>query len=223
MKKLLLGVSLLAATAGAGDFDRMYGGVNVDYAFSQVEYQDKSPKTKGDFGTKKNDANGFEAGLFFGQGFQSGDMHYSFEASAGTGFKTNKKNIEKVDKSKKYDMEIKTKRGFKFGLGGRVGMVFDNVLVYGRLNLNATQYLSRVMVTERAKRSTFDVKSNNFWSYAVAPGVGVEWCFSKGMNARLEYSHEFSFTNESYKVGNNKVDIKEPSTNLITLGVSFAI
>ena len=73
MKKVLLtaGLVAFASSSIAGSFDGMYAGARLDYAWTQIETEDKAPNNTGDFGTKDPKLKGFEADLFFEQGFKT--------------------------------------------------------------------------------------------------------------------------------------------------------
>ena len=227
MKKLLLmsGLVSLAAVATAGHFDTMYTGLKLDYAWSKLEYEDKKTSAAGgNFQTNTNNLNGFEMDALFGQGFQMDDnWNYGFEGQIGHGLSEAKKSWERVGTSAS-NLQIKNRRLWKFGAAGRFGRTFSNALVYARLGLHANQYESKVSISNNAAPGAeLGKNSTRFFSWAVAPGAGVEWSFTPGVNARLEYVYEYSFTQKDITVAGKKFDINEPRTHVLSVGVTFAI
>ena len=232
MKKLLMGATLLASAsfANTGEFDNFYLGANVDYNFGEVEYSasDKNQNAliKKFLGDVKGDTTGFEASFFVGRGFQANDIYWGFEAFAGTGFQTNDKTI----KDKNYpgaSLKIETKRELKIGFGGRFGKVIDNdILIYGRLNFNATHLKTKGTLSGSLNRFapiTDGSKDLNFFLFSAAPGIGVEWAFNKGLHARLEYTREFSLNKKSSDIMMGGIEAEVDSSNIVSLGVSFAL
>ena len=226
MKKVLLTVGFVAFAAGAtaGNFDGMYAGVKLDHAWSSVEYTDKTPAINGDFKTKDTKPKGLEVDLMFGQGFQNGDTVYGFEGHIGRGLSDTKKTWDKFDAANAYDLSIKTRRLWKFGAAGRYGKVFNNALVYGRLGLHANQYESTLSVAATGGGATVSSKKDSFYSFAIAPGFGVEVSVAPGVNARAEYVYEHSLTQHDISnAAGGKVDVNEPRTHILSVGVSFAL
>ena len=228
MKKILLGtVGLMMAVsaADAANFRGMYGGLKAGYAWNNVEFKDKTPDTAGDFGTWDASPNGIETDVFFGNGFQSGDWYYGGELSIGYGFGKGKKDKRITNRAgDSFDVTIKSERGWKFGVDGRFGKVIDDMLVYTRLGLHWTQYTNKFSLNEVGGGASAHRKTTDYF-FSVAPGLGLEWRFAEGMNARFEYVYEHSFTDLTFKTegGQDIVKLEQPTSHIVSVGVSFAI
>jgi opacity protein-like surface antigen len=224
MKKLFLVGSLLSTvslSATAGHFDTMYAGVKLDYARTQIEYDDQNTGTLGNFPATTSSLNGFDFDALLGRGFQMDENWvYGFEAQLGYGFAEGKKSWTTT--SNAYTAQVKNRRLWKMGASGRFGRVFNNVMIYGRLGLHTTQYESRLAVsaTGGAEQGRH---SSRFFSWAIAPGAGVEWNVSQGINARFEYAHEYGLNKSDVTVAGKKFEINEPKTNVFSVGLTFAI
>jgi opacity protein-like surface antigen len=223
MKKLLLMGTLLSASlsATAGNFDTWYAGAKLDYARTQIEYDDQNTGILGNFPATTASLNGFDLDALFGRGFQMDENWvYGFEGQVGYGFAEGKKSWGTVGNA--FTAQVKNRRLWKMGANGRFGRVFNNVMVYGRLGLHTTQYESRLSVsaTGGAERGRH---SSRFFSWSIAPGAGVEWNVSQGINARFEYVYEYGFNRSDVTVAGKKFQINEPKTNVFSAGLTFAI
>jgi opacity protein-like surface antigen len=207
MKKLLLATALLATGASAGNFDQMYAGVKVDYAWPTIDIKvvrlDEKDTIK---------ARGFEIDVFFGQNFQlNSDWVYGYEAQIGRGLSEAKKTNDDTD------ITCKNRRTWKFGAAGRMGRVFNNVLVYGRLGVNATKYESRLTDDALPK------KDSSFYAWSVTPGLGAEYAISSGINARLEGTYELGLNKSNFTWAGGKFETSKPTAFVLSAGVSFAL
>lgn len=210
MKKLFLATALLATGASAGNFDQMYAGVKVDYAWPTVEF--KAP----DVVNAKSDlkARGFEVDLFLGQNFQmNSDWVYGYEIQVGRGLSEDKKSF----KLQAVNVQGKNRRTWKFGAAGRMGRMFNNILVYGRLGVNATKYESKFTANTAPK------KDQSFYAWAITPGLGAEYAISNGINARLEGTYELGLNKSNFTWAGTKMESNKPTAFVLSAGVSFAL
>jgi opacity protein-like surface antigen len=224
MKKIFLMGSLLSAvslSATAGQFDTWYAGAKLDYARTQIEYDDQNTGTLGNFPATTANLNGFDLDALVGRGFQIDENWvYGFEGQLGYGFAEDKKSWGTVGNA--YTAQVKMRRLWKMGGSGRFGRVFSNVMVYGRFGLHATQYESRLSVSSTGGAEA-GRQSSRFFSWAVAPGAGVEWNVSQGINARFEYVYEYGLNRSDVTVAGKKFQINEPKTHVFSAGLTFAI
>jgi opacity protein-like surface antigen len=213
MKKLLLATALLATTASAGNFDQMYAGVKLDYAWPTMEtkYAETSVAD-----TKANlKSTGVEIDLFLGQNFQmNSDWTYGFELQVGHGLSESKKSFKNTANA---DVQAKSRRAWKFGASARMGRMFNNVLVYGRLGLNATQYSTKFTHATETK------KTQSFYAWSLVPGLGAEYAISNGINARLEGTYEFGLNKSKFTWNSRKMETNTPEAFVLSAGVSFAL
>jgi opacity protein-like surface antigen len=209
MKKLLLATALLATGATAGNFDQMYAGVKVDYAWPTMDFKFVAADEKITMKPR-----GFEIDLLFGQNFQmNSDWVYGYELQIGRGLSEAKKTDDDLDAT------VKTRRTWKFGAAGRMGRTFNNVLVYGRLGVNATKYESKATTTTAGIAK----KDQSFYAWALTPGLGAEYAISNGINARLEGTYEFGLNKSNFTWAGKKLETNKPSAFVLSAGVSFAL
>ena len=189
MKKLLLATALLATGASAGNFDQMYAGLKLDHNWTTLKSEDDTYRP-----------NGFGVGALFGHGFQlNADWAYGFEAFVGRSFSQKKVFDEDGD------LQGKISRLWNFGVDARMGRIFGDSFVYGRLGFHGIQ--------QQFKGDG----SVSFVSWAMAPGAGFEHAVSQGINLRVDYACELGF-----KKTVQEVDMKTNS-HVLSLGVSFAL
>lgn len=213
MKKLLLATALLATGASAGNFDQMYAGVKVDYAWPTINAKFSETTVANTSADLK--ARGFEVDLFLGQGFQlNADWIYGYEVQVGRALSETKKTFKSKSSA---DVQGKSRRTWKFGAAGRIGKTLNNVLVYGRLGFNATQYTFKFTQTGQAN------KSQNFYAWSITPGLGAEYAISNGINARLEGTYELGLNKSNFTWNGNKMETDKPSAFVLSAGVSFAL
>lgn len=214
MKKLLLAAGLMAATtASAGNFDTMYAGLKLDYAWPTMDV--KFANTSSDATKATLKSSGVELDLFLGQNFQmNSDWAYGFEFQVGRGLSETKRSFKNTAG---LDVQAKSRRLWKFGVSGRMGRTFNNVLVYGRLGFNATQYAIRLTQANIAK------KDQNFFAWSFVPGLGAEYAVSNGINARLEATYELGLNKSNFTWGGTKMETNKPTAFVLSAGVSFAL
>ena len=212
MKKLFLGTRIIAvATTASAGFTGGYAGLKVDHAWTKFSASDTTTQTSID-----NNISGFEADLFGGYGLNAAaDWIYGFEGHIGHGFSEATKGFSETGITQG---NLKNRRLWKLGVAARVGRTFNgNVLAYARLGIHMNQYEYRVTAQNvQAAKSTFA-------SWEIAPGVGVEYAFNDSVNGRLEYVYEYAMNTKEVNFGGRKFKINRPKTNVVTLGVSFAL
>jgi outer membrane immunogenic protein len=217
MKKVLLtaGLLALATVAGAKSFDGIYVGAKASYMPSFMN-SDANYSFANSTAGQDVDLNYWEGDLLLGQWFQTGDWNWAVEGNVGRGI-TGSESTKTITGT---TTKIKTSRGFKIGAAGRLGQTVGNdILVYGRLGFQGSQFQSKLSYTG----ATTGSKSMNFFSWAIAPGAGVEWAFADNMTARFEYIYEYSLNKTSTKAANTTVSLKNPQINILSLGVSYAL
>jgi outer membrane immunogenic protein len=222
MKKVLLTAVALAAisnVASAKSFNGTYAGAKVNYLFaSKAKYNATNANPTGQDVTLKN----WEVDLISGQYFQAGDWIWAVEGNLGRGITSSKSTGTLAVGTAQYNTTIKTSRAWKVGVAGRLGQtVTDSVLLYGRLGLQGSQFQTKLGLASVGAGSSAS-KNMNFFSWAVTPGVGVEYAFADNLNARLEYTYELGLNKKSTNVAGTQISIKAPQISTIAVGLTYS-
>jgi outer membrane immunogenic protein len=220
MKKVLLTAVALAAisnVASAKSFNGTYAGARVNYMFaSKAKYSDADE-------TKSVNLKNWEADILGGQYFQAGDWIWAVEGNIGRGITDSKKSGTFTDGGNTTSVTIKTSRGWKVGVAGRLGQtVGDSVFLYGRLGLQGSQFQSKFSAVVTGPNAGSLSKNMNFFSWAVTPGVGVEYAFTDNLNARLEYTYELGLNKKSANVAGEQISIKAPQISTVAVGLTYS-
>jgi outer membrane immunogenic protein len=224
MKKVLLTAVALAAisnVASAKGFNGTYAGAKASYMFaSKAKYSATNANPTGQDVTLKN----WEGDIIGGQYFQAGDWIWAVEGNLGHGATKSKSTAQSTLSGTQRDININTSRSWKVGVAGRLGQtVSDCVLLYGRLGLQGSQFQSKINVGHAPGQAPYaQSKSMNFFSWAVTPGVGVEYAFADNLNARLEYTYELSLNKKSASVAGSQYSIKAPQISTVAVGLTYS-
>jgi opacity protein-like surface antigen len=222
MKKVLLtavALTALSTVASAKGFTGNYAGAKATYMFaSKAKYSDADE-------TESVALKNWEADILGGQYFQAGDWIWAVEGNLGRGITESKKSKIFTNGADTISMTMKTSRGWKVGVAGRIGQTVcnDSVLLYGRLGLQGSQFKTKIgAVKTNPTASTSSSTSLNFFSWAATPGVGVEYAFTDNLNGRLEYTYEVGLNKKSKNISGDKITAKAPQISTVAVGLTYS-
>lgn len=187
MKKTLLlaatAATVLAASAEARKFDGPYVGLAYGYGSNSLKMNVSG--TNPSQNTHKGGASTLHALLGWGK-FMC-ENYYGLEVRGGYDFFKKKKGSDKLS------------AGWTYGLGARVGRVFNNDwLTFFRFGVDRTEYEFKYT------HSGISYK-DNMRTWSVVPGIGVEYAFNEMFNVGLAYEYSIGFNQQGNKGSDYKV------------------
>lgn len=188
MKKILvLATTATAILAGAAAEARKFDGPYVGLAYG-YGYNNMKMSVSGGTPTNKHHKGGeSELHALLGWGKFMCSNYYGLELRGGRDFFKKKKDGDKLS------------AGWTYGLGARVGRVFNNDwLAFFRLGVDRTEYEFKYT------HSTVGYK-DNMRTWSIVPGVGMEYAFNEMFNVGLSYEYSIGFTAQGYKGDHYKV------------------
>tara|TARA_R110002050_G_scaffold118195_2_gene235391 strand:+ start:16764 stop:17375 length:612 start_codon:yes stop_codon:yes gene_type:complete len=181
MKKTLLlaatAATVLAGSAEARKFDGTYAGVSLGYGLENAKMNvgGTTPTNK----HHKGGAASLHALLGWGKFMCSN--YYGAEVRGGYDFLNKKKSGDTL------------KAGWTYGLGFRVGRVFNNDwLAFFRFGVDRSEYEFKY-----TRSGTQNKDNMRVWS--VVPGFGAEYAVNDMFNVGLSYEYSIGYTQQ----GNN--------------------
>jgi outer membrane immunogenic protein len=157
-------------------------GTVADASVSPITNADLSPITG------KLRRSGAMGGVQVGYGLMTGPIHIGVEADMALTSLGGEQSASGVYNNASASARLKAKTDMLGSLRGRVGYVFDNVLIYGTGGMVSALQKSTFTVTQNDTGASFTSSGASYgWRVGWALGLGAERFFARDVSGKLEY------------------------------------
>ena len=167
-----------------------YAGALAGAGVGNVTDASVSPITNADLSpiTGKLRRSGAMGGVQVGYGVMTGPFHIGVEADMALTSLGGEQSASGVYNNAPASARLKAKTDMLGSLRGRVGYVFDDVLIYGTGGMASALQKSTFIVTQNDTGASFTSSGASYgWRVGWALGLGAERFFARDVSGKLEY------------------------------------
>ena len=167
-----------------------YAGALAGVGMGDVTDASLSPITNADLSpmTGKLRRSGAMGGVQVGHGFTTGPVYIGVEGDMALTSMGGEQSASGVYNNAPASARLKAKTDMLGSLRGRVGYVFDTVLIYGTGGMASALQKSTFTVTQNDTGASFTSSGASYgWRVGWALGLGAERFFARDVSGKLEY------------------------------------